>query len=450
MTTSNPKSWRALLALPLLFLGLQSAHAVPSFARQTGLACAACHVGGFGPQLTPQGREFKLGGYVDSASSDWQVPLSFMAVTSYSHVKKDLPASPGDGVANNDQFGLDEASLFYGGRIAGPVGAFIQATYDGLGHVFSLDNLDVRAAHTLQAGGKDLLLGVSVNNNPTVQDPWNTTPAWRYPFAGSPLGAEPAGTLLEGGLEMQVLGATAYALWDDTWYAEAGGYSSLAPNTLSSLGIPPGDTSKVKGTAPYARFGWQRSGDGKYLSLGVVGMEAKLYPGRDRTAPANRYTDYGVDGTWQYLGNRTDVYTLDASYIREKQKLNAEFAADEAARADHTLKSWRVATSWYHDQTWGASLGLFGVSGTRDDVLFAPGEFEGSRTGKPDTRGATLQVDWTPFGKQDSWLSPWANLRVGAQYTMYSKFNGAGSNYDGEGRRASANDTLFVFGWLSF
>ena len=36
--------------------------AVPSFARQTGMACAACHT--VFPELTPFGREFKLNGYV--------------------------------------------------------------------------------------------------------------------------------------------------------------------------------------------------------------------------------------------------------------------------------------------------------------------------------------------------------------------------------------------------
>ncbi len=38
------------------------AQAVPAFARQTGQNCIACHVGGFGPQLTPFGRAFKLDG----------------------------------------------------------------------------------------------------------------------------------------------------------------------------------------------------------------------------------------------------------------------------------------------------------------------------------------------------------------------------------------------------
>jgi hypothetical protein len=39
-----------------------SAQAIPSFAAQTGQPCAACHVGAFGPQLKPYGRDFKLHG----------------------------------------------------------------------------------------------------------------------------------------------------------------------------------------------------------------------------------------------------------------------------------------------------------------------------------------------------------------------------------------------------
>jgi hypothetical protein len=42
---------------------LPSAYALPSFARRTGQRCAACHVGGNWPQLTPWGRFFKLAGH---------------------------------------------------------------------------------------------------------------------------------------------------------------------------------------------------------------------------------------------------------------------------------------------------------------------------------------------------------------------------------------------------
>src|SRR5512147_3229520 len=45
-----------------LLLATGSAQAVPSFARQTGMACQACHT--VFPELTPFGRKFKLNAYV--------------------------------------------------------------------------------------------------------------------------------------------------------------------------------------------------------------------------------------------------------------------------------------------------------------------------------------------------------------------------------------------------
>ena len=70
--------------------------------------------------------------------------------------------------------------------------------------------------------------------------------------------------------------------------------------------------------------------------------------------------------------------------------------------------------------------------------------------GSPNSSGYILQADWTPWGKEASWGAPWANLRLGAQYTMFTKFNGAKTNYDGNGRDAKDNNTLFLFGWVSF
>ena len=80
--------------------------AVPSFARQTGMACAACHT--VFPELTPFGREFKINGYVlDNIKQitgidvdDKQTlalnsipPISAMLQVSYTHTAKALPDS---------------------------------------------------------------------------------------------------------------------------------------------------------------------------------------------------------------------------------------------------------------------------------------------------------------------------------------------------------------------
>jgi hypothetical protein len=59
------KSLRAILFAIVASVALSnSAFAVPSYARQTGLACEACHT--IFPQLTPFGRIFKASGYTIS------------------------------------------------------------------------------------------------------------------------------------------------------------------------------------------------------------------------------------------------------------------------------------------------------------------------------------------------------------------------------------------------
>ena len=68
-----------ILAIALVGAIASPAAAVPAFAVQTGQPCAACHVGGFGPQLTPFGRTFKIGGYTMRTNS-FNVPLSAMAI----------------------------------------------------------------------------------------------------------------------------------------------------------------------------------------------------------------------------------------------------------------------------------------------------------------------------------------------------------------------------------
>jgi hypothetical protein len=55
-----------------------------------------------------------------------------------------------------------------------------------------------------------------------------------------------------------------------------------------------------------------------------------------------------------------------------------------------------------------------------------------------------------PFGKDDSLWAPFMNLKLGVQYTAYTKFNGGSTNYDGLGGNASNNNTLLVFAWFMF
>jgi hypothetical protein len=59
-------------------------------------------------------------------------------------------------------------------------------------------------------------------------------------------------------------------------------------------------------------------------------------------------------------------------------------------------------------------------------------------------------VDATPFGGANPTLGARINLRVGLQYVVFSKFNGASSNFDGLGHDASDNNTVRLFLWTAF
>jgi hypothetical protein len=70
-----------------------------------------------------------------------------------------------------------------------------------------------------------------------VEDLWNTTPAWRFPFASSSVASSSAASpLIDGGLSQQVGGMGVYALWNDLIYAEAAVYRTTLNGITEPLG----------------------------------------------------------------------------------------------------------------------------------------------------------------------------------------------------------------------
>ena len=90
-------------------------------------------------------------------------------------------------------------------------------------------------------------------------------------------------------------------------------------------------------------------------------------------------------------------------------------------------------------------MGLFRTTGTGDELRYAD-----NRTNKPNSSGYTLELNWTPFADGGRSFSPYVNLRVGLQYTGYTRFDGARTDYDGNGRNASDNNTTRLYTWLAF
>jgi hypothetical protein len=423
------------------------AEAVPAFAAQTGQPCQSCHVGGFGPQLTVYGRNFKLHGYTQRAT-DFSIPFSLMAEASYVRTNKAASQPPAPNYATNNNTSLDQIGLFFAGGFGAHLGAFVQATYDGVARAFTWDNLDVRATTTAQVKGVDVVLGASLNNSPAAEDAWNTLPAWGYPYSSSALAPSPAAApLLNGALAQTTLGATAYAWINNALFVEAGGYGSPGATTLTRLGADPTAPGDIDGLAPYARIAYQRTVNGGALEVGAFGLGANIHPGLDRTTGlTDHYTDLGLDASYEKALADTDVVTFNARYLHEQQALRATCALADAVGGcvNNQLTDLRADASYYWRDRIGGTLAVFDTTGGANPVIYAA-----NRTFAPNSTGVTFQLDGTPFGGEPQ-PARRANVRVGVQYTLFTRFNGAGANFDGARTNASDNNTLRIFTWFAF
>jgi len=439
------------LVAAMMVLASAETWALPSFARQTGMPCSACHIQAFGPNLTPTGRNFKLYGYTDTADDRTKmVPLSVMLRGSFTHTNSGQPGGATDRFGANNNATIDEASIFYGGRITSQIGAFVQGTYDGVDNSAALDNTDIRFANYIDLSDQRFVYGVSVNNNPTVQDLWNTTPTWGFPWASSPLAPTRSAGLFIESLGAQVVGATVYTMWNDLLYVEGGGYTSLPRNIQNGINTFDPGQNQIEGGAPYWRVALQKNWNGHYGAIGAFGLRANVSPQRIQGSGADQYTDFGFDLTYQYLVNPTHIWEINATYVREHRDLNASVALGFAEQKRGSIDVARFRAGYTYQQTYSLNLGYAQTTGTRDAIIYAPDPIDGSLSGKPNSQAFTAEASYIPFGKNDSILSTLANLKLTVQYVHYFQFNGGFRNYDGSFRNAPGNDTVYLNGWLAF
>ncbi|HBK05377.1 MAG TPA: cytochrome C [Acetobacteraceae bacterium] len=452
-TLGNLGYWLALPAAGLL-LSSHQAEAIPAFAAQTGQPCTACHIGAFGPQLTPLGRAFKIGGYTQKGGDGVlaSIPLSLMIQGSFNHTGADQNPPPQHYGPNNN-FSLDQVSGFIGGAIGDHTGGLIQFTWSDVGNNANLDNTDLRPyTTTFDLGGKELRVGTTINNNPTVQDPYNTTYAWGFPYIASQLAPSPAANpMLAGGLSGSAFGYTAYAWYDNKLYLEGGLYSSLGSWAMGRVGNNYG-IGATTNPAPYLRAAYEWQWGTSAAHVGALYMHADVSPATDLFATSSafgtdHYSDYSVDAGYQFLGDGTHIATVQTIFTHEDQNLLGSANMNGIAGAQYSLNQIRADVSYWYKNTYGVTLGWQNTWGPANPVLFAAG---GSANDKPNSNAFTVEADWVPFGKEDSQWAPLANLKLGVQYTAYTQFNGGSSNYDGLGTKASDNNTLLLFAWFIF
>jgi hypothetical protein len=428
------------------------AHAVPAYARQTGQNCVACHVSF--PELTPYGRWFKLSGY--TIGTRQTIPLAVMAQVGVTTIKHNDDGSGGLVSARNRDPVLNGASLFLAGKATDNLGVFAQWTFsetyntDGtsVGHS-GIDNTDLRWVGRLasaDASDVKLLYGLTVHNNPTVQDVWNSTPAFGFPFTASPTAVGPtAGTQIEGGLAQQVAGIGGYAFYDKTWYGELTAYRT-ADGIFSVLRKgqdigTPGGVARLSGYNPYVRLAYNREWGPHSLMVGGLAMRISRYlDNTDVNSGIDRYTDRGIDAQYQYITN-PHTFTAQASYVAERQDYRSSFAQGLTSNAVDKLDSFRIKASYYYNRQYGVTLSHFSLNGSADAMLYPAGAVTGSANGSPNSRGNILELDYSPI----------QNLRLTLQYTAYDRFNGGGSGYDGATSRSPRdNNTLFFNVWAAY
>lgn len=176
------------------------AQAVPSFTRQTGLACRVCHSNP--PELTAFGRKFKLDGYTLMNNAETTIDDKDMKLSRYFPIGGMI--SLGETGTNTPQPDSQNwnanahLSLYLAGEMAPHFGGMIQTTYSTSSDHLTLNNTDLRYANHTTLGSTDLLYGLTLNNNPTVADVWNSTPAWGYPWFGGNAPSPTAASLIGG------------------------------------------------------------------------------------------------------------------------------------------------------------------------------------------------------------------------------------------------------------
>ncbi len=448
------------IAVPALMLCIllcaQSASALPIFARQTQQNCVACHVGGQYPELTPYGRYFKLTGYTQGDSNAKTnegigLPIA-MSIQAGQNTMANNKDSNGNDIDNrNGTFSPDQVSLYAGGRIADNVGLFAQWTcaYDQGNQsdcTFGSDNFDLRYAdHNASDKNRDVIWGLSLNNDPGLTDVFNSTPSFAFPYQYSASGSgatPPVLTQLESYGGGSAVGLNAYVYFNKNYYAEVGSYwASAGPTAALTFSNSPGaanSTTPLIGANPYFRLAYTTEWGPSNLMVGAFGMNSNIAPSLyDGSGTSTTYTDRGVDAQYQYISD-PHVVSTQFRYVAENISDSTGTYAGPA-----TLNSYYAKAMYVYRAKYGAGISYQRVEGSADPY-YTQGLNGGANyvgvSGLPNTTVWTPAIFWQPL----------QNVRITLYKTFFTEYLGGTNNYDGLGRNASDNNTTYLYAWIAF
>ncbi len=438
-------------ATSLVALGMSSmpAMAIPGFARQTGMPCAACHT--VAPELTIFGRQFKLRGYtmgdqLKGKGFPYDLPLAAGVQVGDTVVKDRNGGADEEDFDRANKVIVQQLALYYGGRIFGKLGAMAQYNWDGIEKQWGAEMVDIRYADAASVKGRSLIYGISLANSPTVQDIWNTSPMWTLPHLED-AGVMPAvRSLFDGTLANQVGGVGLYADVDGAYYLEAGFFRNGHRGVFQPLNTGDELETAIAGTAPHLRLAWEKDFGGKSFQIGLHAIRARIYPDAEAlSGPTDRLTDVALDGQYQYSG-ATGLLSVHTFVDHERRKWNASFPMGDASNAADSLDTVKVTAHYWFQRQIGGGIGFTDIHGDRDMDKYGDSvsaSAAGNATGSPDSRSWVMEGNWMPFKDEQS-------LKIGLRYTAYTRFNGAQHDYNGFGRNASDNNSWFAYLWLTY
>ena len=468
----------ALRLLTCCFLICQAitATALPVYGEQTGEKCASCHIS-MG-ELTPRGRKFKLLGY---SEGEKKTPFAAVGTASVTQIKStNSSAAPSVTMPSNGSFIPEMGSALVTGKFGEDVGGKIKWTAnlantsplygsDGVqtgtkvGKDLFLDASEVRVVKRDNFGGVDAIYGVSVNNAPTQQDLWNTTPVNSFPYRSSSLlnawgmGQFGPTTLVDGGLTSQTIGMSVHGLFDDKWYVDIGNYWKMASG-YSVLSVAGPQNTINSNANPYWRFARTQVDGASSWMVGTFGMTTTL--ARDPLVVGSApgfYKDIGLDAQYQHI---TDSHTWSAQavLIRESTDWGTNVGRSHDT-SQTTLRTFKNKLSYDFVRTYAASVFHFHSWGSRDRYYWAydrnPRVTTGacnqnnsmlafcSQNGRPDTSGYGFEMSYSPLPQ----------LTLTLQQTYYQTFLGGSQFIDNSSARvraASDNNLTYLYGVYSY
>ncbi|MFZ2541385.1 MAG: hypothetical protein WAW75_06375 [Gallionella sp.] len=291
------------------------ASAVPAFARQTGMACSACHFQSF-PILTKFGKAFKMGGFTMMGAQgkvEGEQGLSMpdtlnMAVILKARYKKtggtDTAAANNNLSTNSGRIDLpDEFALFAAGRVSENIGALVEISIAGAPGNAGVANFKLPLVSDLG----DMKFGVV---------PFSGDAGAAYGFDLFATGSNTTGRVIENaegysvakylGTHTEVSGAAIYVANDDF-------HVNYTPWVQSDQATAAGVTATKLG-GNYLRAAWTPSFSGWDIGVGVQNFSGNSLKGID-TVTLNAAIAGGAAFTLDAAGNaisRDSATILDA------------------------------------------------------------------------------------------------------------------------------------------